>query len=414
MHVDPMAQISEGRERLQAEDRSSWANAALSDRMLALAAECERMGAELVRLTGLWDPRGAWGDDGYASASSWLTANARQARGAAGRLLRSARHVQRFTSTGDALAAGTVTADKVEVLAEAARHREEFYERDEEVLLDAASRLDVRDLTTAVRTWRMLADDDAAADDTYDAHERVHLHVSPTLLGGELSGFLDPEGTTLLADALDLLEPPDPALGPDAPRTLSQRRGEGLVKLARFYLNTRSGGGAGGHAVPTVSVVFTPDHDPWLLEDHRCEIEGFGAVCFDTVSRLVCDARTAWLTVNGEREVLDMGRESRTVTPGQRRAVVVRDRHCRYPGCRAPASWCDTHHLVPWEHGGPTDLDNLVLLCRRHHVVVHEGGRRLVRDLDGSFRVEQRPARPPRRRFSRRAAPRGDPDGDDG
>ncbi len=124
--------------------------------------------------------------------------------------------------------------------------------------------------------------------------------------------------------------------------------------------------------------------------DDRCELDGFGPVPLDTVLRLACESRTGWLIIDGEREVLDMGRRSRTVSPAQRRAVTARDRHCRYPGCRAPARWCDVHHLVEWEHGGLTDLGNLVLLCRRHHVAVHEGGKRLVRLPDGELRLESR------------------------
>ena len=53
---------------------------------------------------------------------------------------------------------------------------------------------------------------------------------------------------------------------------------------------------------------------------------------------------------------------------------MLRDEHCQFPGCRAPASWCDAHHLVWWTRGGDTSLENCFLLCRRHHVAVHEGG----------------------------------------
>jgi hypothetical protein len=54
-----------------------------------------------------------------------------------------------------------------------------------------------------------------------------------------------------------------------------------------------------------------------------------------------------------------------------RRAVIVRDRHCRFPGCDRPPSWCDAHHVRHWDKGGPTALHNLVLLCRRHHRLIH-------------------------------------------
>jgi len=405
----PIDLIREGREKLAAEDRSGWSATALSDHMLALTEEVERMGAELVRLTAEWHAVGAWGVDGSVSPTSWLSAHGRMTRPAAGRTVRSARHVLRFAATGDALADGRITTAKIELLAEVARGREQLYERDEQVLLDAAARLDVRDLAVALRTWRLLADDVKSARDAKDAFDRVHLDIANGLLGGQLAGFLDPHGTALLAGALDLIEPPDPTTGPELPRTLSQRRGEGLVKLAQHYLDRRGGADTPGRAVPSVTVLFTPELDRWMLEDHHCEIDGFGPVCFDTVSRLLCDARGAWMTMNDRREVLDVGRESRTPTAAQRRAVVGRDRHCRYPGCRAPAEWCDVHHIVEWNDGGPTDLVNLVLLCRRHHGAVHEGRKRLIRHRDGTFSVT--PGLRIRKRGRRGHDARGDPDG---
>ena len=278
--TDPLELIAEGRAKLAVEDRSGWADVALSDRMSAVTAEFERLGAEVVRLTAEWNARGAWGADGFVPPTAWLAAHGRMTRTGAGRIVRSARHVARFAATGDTLADGRVTSEKVELLAEAARHREEFYERDKELLLDLASRLDARDLAVAMRTWWMPADDDAADDDANDAFDRVHLDIANGLLGSELAGFLDPHGATVLANALDLIEPPDPTIGPttgsELPRSLSQRRGEGLVKLAQHYLDTRAG--EAGRAVASVSIVFTPEHDGWLLEDHRCELEGFGPV----------------------------------------------------------------------------------------------------------------------------------------
>jgi HNH endonuclease len=90
---------------------------------------------------------------------------------------------------------------------------------------------------------------------------------------------------------------------------------------------------------------------------------------------------------------LDVGRTSRTITPAQRQALAVRDGGCVFPGCSRPLAWCDGHHLVHWLDGGPTDLANLVLLCRAHHRAVHEGGWRLARGPDGGVT-----ATPPHRR----------------
>jgi hypothetical protein len=77
-------------------------------------------------------------------------------------------------------------------------------------------------------------------------------------------------------------------------------------------------------------------------------------------------------------QVLNQGRKIYLPTMAQRTAVFLRDRHCQFPGCNRPAKWSDVHHIVWWETGGRTDYDNLLLLCGRHHHLVHEGGWRLA------------------------------------
>jgi hypothetical protein len=91
---------------------------------------------------------------------------------------------------------------------------------------------------------------------------------------------------------------------------------------------------------------------------------------------------------------MDMGRKVRVATPAQRRGVTVRDRHCRFPGCDRRAGWCDLHHVHSWLDGGPTDADNLILLCRRHHTLVHNSRWTITRTADGDFEFAH-PARGP-------------------
>jgi hypothetical protein len=90
---------------------------------------------------------------------------------------------------------------------------------------------------------------------------------------------------------------------------------------------------------------------------------------------------------------LDVGRSTRVVQPAQRAALAVRDGGCAFPDCDRPLAWCEGHHLWHWIDGGPTDLANLALLCRAHHLAVHEGGWQLIRGPDGRFT-----ATPPQRR----------------
>jgi hypothetical protein len=93
---------------------------------------------------------------------------------------------------------------------------------------------------------------------------------------------------------------------------------------------------------------------------------------------------------------LDVGRTTRVVQPAQRSALAVRDGGCVFPGCQRPLAWCEAHHLWHWLDGGPTDLDNLLLLCRAHHRAVHDGGWQLTRGPDG--RLTATPPDRPRRR----------------
>jgi hypothetical protein len=96
------------------------------------------------------------------------------------------------------------------------------------------------------------------------------------------------------------------------------------------------------------------------------------------VDPATCERDLATLLSEAAVEVLYVGRTQRTVTPRMRRALETRDRHCVFPNCRAHVRRCHAHHVTEWEHGGPTDLDNLALLCVRHHHAVHEGRWRIT------------------------------------
>ena len=105
-------------------------------------------------------------------------------------------------------------------------------------------------------------------------------------------------------------------------------------------------------------------------------------VSAETSRRLSCDASVVPMHHDADGAVLDVGRKTRTVPPSIRRALQARDHTCRFPGCTARR--CDAHHVEHWVDGGATSLDNLVLLCRRHHRAVHEGGFELRQHDDGT------------------------------
>ena len=103
------------------------------------------------------------------------------------------------------------------------------------------------------------------------------------------------------------------------------------------------------------------------------ELERDGLVSAETVRQIACDATIAIGVDDDVGHTMYEGRARRTPSDAQRREVMRRDRHCRFPGC-TNVTFTNTHHIVPWKPGGPTDLDNLALMCVHHHHVVHSAG----------------------------------------
>jgi hypothetical protein len=101
------------------------------------------------------------------------------------------------------------------------------------------------------------------------------------------------------------------------------------------------------------------------------------------VERLACDCTVTRILLGSDSAVIDVGRSRRVVSGSTRRALNARDRTCQWPGCERAPSSCDAHHLIYWTRGGTTNLANLVLLCHRHHWMVHDGGWQIARDDSG-------------------------------
>jgi hypothetical protein len=251
-----------------------------------------------------------------------------------------------------------------------------------------------------------------------------------------VDGLLDPEAGETLLTALEPLARPRVA---EDDRSAAQRRADALTELARRQLEggrlpTTGGvrpqvtvtielasllghpglpGGEGAWvgplpaetarrwacdaAVTRVLVTRHPHHHGDDLPGHQ-QPAGEGSDGGDPPPDLTARLRTAMTllprALGGARaEPLAVGRATRVVAPAQRTALTVRDGGCRFPSCDRPVAWRDAHHLRHWLHGGPTDLGNLVLVCRAHHHAVHEGGWQLHRHPDGEFT-----ATPPHRR----------------
>jgi hypothetical protein len=133
-----------------------------------------------------------------------------------------------------------------------------------------------------------------------------------------------------------------------------------------------------------------------------------GPISAEAVRRISCDAGVSRVITDPASVPLDLGRETRTVTVGQWAALVVRDRGCAFPGCTRPSEWCIAHHILHWADGGPTNLDNLVLLCGFHHRRVHHHGWDIEIAADGNPEFIPPPWIDPDRTRRRNTRPRYD------
>lgn len=310
--------------------------------------------------------------DGFTSATSFLVARCGMGPGEANREVFLARSLEGMAYSAKLVAAGRLSLNQLEVLAHArSRHPGEFA-RSEPTLAESVSGLDLRDTRRAVDYWCQAHCE--PEDIEPDPPSRVFL--SETMNGrGKLDGDLDPETHSLLATALDALVDELVAATPreELPR-YSELRAEALAEIARRHLDSGSVPLDHGHR-PHLTVIADWNVLTGADRGGRCELGDGTVISPETLQRLACDAIACRLLTGPRSEILDLGRNRRTVSAAQWKALRVRDRHCRFPHCRRPWNWCDAHHLEHWTlHDGPSDLSNYLLVCRHHHVLVHEGG----------------------------------------
>ena len=185
-----------------------------------------------------------------------------------------------------------------------------------------------------------------------------------------IQGRLSADGGALLLKALErCLE--DVARDDDT--SVEAQRADALVAVAEHALAGAKGSGSAADRYQVCVHVSADSLRGAVDIDDPPEIEGGGILALKTAERLSCDAGIVPIVESTDGEPLAIGRRRRTVHPALRRALQRRDKGCRFPGCEQ-TRFVDAHHIVHWAHGGETNLDNLVLLCRHHHRSLHEGG----------------------------------------
>jgi hypothetical protein len=343
-------------------------------RFLTLLAEFERR-----------EGHAGWG---IASCAHWLSWKCGIGLVAARDKCRVARALETLPMTSDAMRRGTVSYYRVRAITRVATPANEA------LLLQIAEHGTVTHVEKTVRLYRR-----AQLARELETANRRHAERSLQCFVDDDGSFvirarLAPEQGALVRKAIEaatltLQQAEDDsreASGqPDRPLDcLAARKADALALLAETFLATGAAPlAAGDRHLVTVHV------DEVVLRDQtaegRSELEDAAPLPPATVRRLCCDASLVSIVEDSNGEPLNVGRKTRAIPSALHRALVARDVGCRYPSC-TNSRFIDAHHIVHWVDGGETSLDNLTLLCRRHHRYVHEHGFTIERDGEGKLR----------------------------
>lgn len=414
--LDPVTAVAASAARLAQAAWDQIESGDLLESAVALARAKAMLEAAQVEVAERIEAIGAATDMGWASAKDFLTHVAGGRKGTGGGLLRTADQTRDLPMVRDALRTGAlslaqarVIAGRVTTLPRVPELRSAAAEK--MVDLVATHRYDASDLercfTNVVAELdpdgRLLRDDHRRALRERGAHSARYLSFAADAVGGvRIRGYASIEEAEHVKTCLMPLaapqttEPgacggdptthgqrdqqgnridhgcPDPVCGHDGKdrRDAGVRMWDALVEACDRLTATDSLPHTHGSRT---RVVVTMDYDRLRRQVEQAEgqLTSGAPLSATAVRRLACDAEIIPAVLGSDGQVLDVGRTRRLVTAAIFLALVIRDQHCAFPGCvRLPIA-CDAHHITHWAEGGPTSLDNLVLLCRRHHTLTH-------------------------------------------
>jgi hypothetical protein len=371
---------------------AEWWKATDAELLAALApmqARLNALYAEMLELVAEVDTRNIAGKEGFVTTIDLLRCTQNLTRPEARRRIEAAQEVlPRRAVSGDptepvlphtatAVAQAAVSGEHIAViravLAALPPRLEEHREQLEADLAGWARTFDPRALGLLGRRRLSVLDPDGPEPRDADP-TRSRLSLVEQGTGFAVGGWLGREDTAVLRTALGPLAAPVPAAdGTPDPRTGAERDADALVGLARRMLDTATlpaHAGVRPHVTVTVPLTVLESRlGSGLLDLADATLPA--AITAEDARRWACDAHLTPVVLGANSEPLDVGRASYTVPRALRRALAQRDGGCAFPGCTVPAQWADAHHIEHWAQGGATALHNLVLLCPRHHTVLH-------------------------------------------
>jgi hypothetical protein len=376
--VDAVAAIAAGLDALA--DASLWSMSTAEVGRLVVAVErIDRwVSAAQVSVLAQADRSGVADQTGASSTAVWLhnvadlPVGVGRARLALHRALTSRPVVAAAFTAGDiGLEAATAVCSAIDVLPGGVPAA--MYIQIEELLVDTA-----RDEGTKAVVQRSMEianrfDPDGFEQQEASVRSRRWLQLVRQHDGSvKLRGCLDKESGALALAVLDPLAAPAPVNeGLSDMRLAEHRYADAFLHLCQ--LATPALPEVRGER-PHMFVTTTLESLHRKIGSALGSLEGGHLISNGALRRIACDANVIPVVLGSAGQPLDIGRSTRIVPQGLRRALILRDEGCAFPGCDRPPSWCDAHHNVHWADGGPTSLCNTVLLCVHHHDRVHRDG----------------------------------------
>jgi hypothetical protein len=313
---------------------------------------------------------------GSISAASWIARTCGMTISSAADRVCVGEQLESLPKVAAALSSGEISYQSASALCHLHErlgvHREGF---DQEEMLGYAREFSVFGLRKLCRVAWHVANPDGFFKEAEADFTRRYFHISQLSDGMyAVDGQLDPVSGAAFKTAVDVLAKPK---GPEDERSGRQRRADAVGELALHAME--QGTLPRRHAVkPHINLTMTLDGLKGELGVPPAELELSLPISTRTAERLACDC-TMSRVVLADSMVIDVGRATRVVSAPTMRALRVRDKGCRFPGCDRQVNWSSPHHIVFWARGGSGRLPNLVLLCYFHHRLVHEGGWQVVK-----------------------------------
>ena len=354
----------------------------------AVARDAKRSGEHLVA--------------GSITAASWIARTCGMSVSSAADRVCVGEQLESLPRVAAALSSGEISFQAASTLCHLherlGEHREGF---DEEEMLGYAREFSVFELRKLCRVaWHVANPDGFFKEAEADFSLRsFHLSQMPDGMFA-VDGVLDPVGGAALKTAVDVLAKPQ---GPEDERSARQRRADAVGELAMHAME--QGRLPRRHSVkPHLNLTMTLEGLKGEIGVPPADLDLSVPISIRTAERLACDCTMSRVLLAGSM-VIDVGRATRTVSAPTMRALRVRDRGCRFPGCDRQVNWSSPHHIIFWARGGSSKLANLLMLCFFHHRLVHEGGWQVIKvGREFQFlppdRVVMRRARGPGRRWA--------------